>query len=168
MIALLSLILGHTPVVLDDGHAVRQVVSVVPWVLDQPYTYAWSAERPSVDRGLLVVLDVEPSWLLPSNTHQAVLYAGAVPVERLNTGFPSGRIAVLVPFAESLADTVFAFGGYELPERVDAAFGAEVARLARSRGLRPLPAPPSAPTQRLADVGALYQLGWAQAGIDRP
>lgn len=157
-----------TPVVLDDGHAVHSVVAVQPFALDQAISYAWSAEHPKMDHGLLVVLEVDPSWLRPSDTHQAVLYADGIPVERLNTGFPSGRVAIVIPDRATLGATSLYFGGYELPERVDASFGAEVHRLATAEGIHPLPSPPPSALLRFKDEEALYRYAWSLPGIVRP
>ena len=144
------------PVVLDDGRAVHAIISAQTFNLEQSYRYDWSAAHPAVSEGLLLELDVDPAWLKPSDTRQAVLYAGAVPVERLNTGWPSGRLWVIVP-GPPAGELLLYFGGYELPETVTEAQGRDAEAEARKRGLKPLQVPPSAPV-RVKGQGDLYRL----------
>lgn len=143
------------PQVLDDGRAVRKVLKVQPFELTRPYNYEWSAERPAVTRGQIVLLDVDPAFLVPSDTRQAVLYCGALPVERLNSGWPDGRLAVLVPGEVDLAQTPFFFGGYELPEAVTRTDGMARLAIAERNGLRPLTLPTPMPTLRLDERVAI-------------
>lgn len=156
---LLHAALAAEPTLLDDGHAVRAILAVQPFRLEHPYRYDWSAEHAAVGEGQLLVLEVDPAWLLPSDTRQAVLYAGAVPVERLNTGWPDGRLVVVVPGEPDLARTPLYFGGYELPERVTTQAGAALLALAHQRGLAPLPPPAPAASVTLADHAAVAALG---------
>lgn len=141
--------------VLDDGHAVRAVKAAVPFTLTTPYAYDWSAERAEVKAGTILVLDVDPAWLEPSNVRQAVLYVGALPAEKLNTGYPEGRLVVIVPSSVNVATAPIYFGGYELPERVDTAAGAATLTTALARGIKPLVVPASLAAVTLADHGAL-------------
>ncbi len=149
---------GPAPQVLDDGRGVRRILAVQPFTLGQPYTYEWSAEHPQLTHGQLLILEADPAFLLPSDTRQAVLYAGAVPVERLSTGWPSGVLAVIVPGDADLSATLLYFGGYELPERVSADDGAVRLRLAERQGIRPPVAPAAAPVVQLSDREALGAL----------
>lgn len=144
------------PVILDDGRSVHAIISAQTFKLEQSYRYDWSAEHPTVTEGLLLRLDVDPAWLIPSDTRQAVLYAGSTPVERLNTGWPSGELWVIVP-GPPAGELLLYFGGYELPERVTAEQGRASEAEARSRGLRPLEVPASS-TLRVRGQGDLYRL----------
>lgn len=137
---LLGAALAQSPV-LDDGRAVRAIISAQTFKLEQPYRYDWSAEHPQVREGLLLQLEVDPAWLIPSDTRQAVLYADHTPVERLNTGWPSGDLWVVVPGATSADHLRLYFGGYELPERVTEAQGRATEAAAVARGIQPLPLP---------------------------
>ncbi len=141
MILSLLLLLPHAHAAppVDDGHAVRAILSATPFELTTSYTYDWSAEHPDVKSGTLLVLDVDPAWLVPSDIHQAVLFVGAVPAERVNTGFPDGRLVVIVPAGVDVARSPVYFSGYDLPERIDAAAGQKALEGAVNRGALPLP-----------------------------
>lgn len=141
MITLWALLLPlvHATPPVDDGHAVHTVLSAIPFQLDAAYSYDWSAEHPMIKSGTVLVLDVDPAWLVPSDVRQAVLYVGAVPAERLNTGFPDGRLVVIVPADVDVARSPIYFSGYDLPERIDAAAGKRALADATARGCAPLP-----------------------------
>jgi hypothetical protein len=118
-----------------------QLLEAHPFRLQLPFTSRWRAERPQVDRGFIVVLEVgEPALLRPRQTAEPVLYAGLNPVERVNTGYPSGRVVAIVAGDVDLARTAFWLGSPELPERVDASVAAAEAKAAAARGVLPFPA----------------------------
>ena len=117
-----------------------------PFVLDEGYRHEWRSDRPSVDAGYLLVLQVDPSYVQPRNGLEPVLYVGAQTAERVNYGYPSGSVVAIVPAARDgnghplldLEQTLIWFGTPELPERVDAGrIDAELAR-ARAAGGVPL------------------------------
>lgn len=141
MITLWALLLplAHATPALDDGHAVHAVLSAIPFQLEAAYSYDWTAEHPMIQSGTVLVLDVDPAWLVPSDVHQAVLYVGTVPAERLNTGFPDGRLLVIVPPGVDVARSPIYFSGYDLPERIDATAGKKALADAMARGCAPLP-----------------------------
>lgn len=147
--------------VLDDGHAVHAITAAVPFTLTTPYAYDWSADHPQVKSGTILVLDVDPAWLEPSNVRQAVLYVGGLPAERLDTGYPEGRIVVIVPGTIDVKTAPIYFGGYELPERVDSKAGASTLAAAKAKGIGPLAVPSTLTAVTLADHGALaaYAIG---------
>jgi len=109
--------------------AVRELVSAVPFRVEEPFTHAWRRERPAVRAGYLLVLAVDPEFVRPRDTPEPVLYAGAQTVERVNHGFESARVVAILPSetdargdpALDLAETPFWFGAPDLPERIDAA-----------------------------------------------
>jgi hypothetical protein len=137
---------------------VRELVSAVPFRVEQPFTHAWRRERPAVRAGYLLVLAVDPESVRPRDTPEPVLYAGGQTVERVNHGFESARVVAILPSetdahgdpALDLAETPFWFGAPDLPERIDAPairaereraqastvrrFSAEEVRAARKRG----------------------------------
>lgn len=159
MIALcwVSVLLAEPPVRLGEA-AVHQIVQAQSFELEQSYRYDWSAEHPSVQRGLLLELEVDPAWLRPSDMHQAVLYADGVPVERIGTGWPSGHLWVVVPGATDTSSLTLYFRGEDLPEAISAAEGQQALSEARRAGAQPLPVPPHGPPRRLRDQAALYAL----------
>jgi hypothetical protein len=74
-----------------------------------------------VSSGTLVVLEVDPALVVPRNTLEPVLYAGNVPVQRLNHGNDSGRVIGIVPGNTDVTTTPIWFGAPQLPERVTTA-----------------------------------------------
>lgn len=82
-----------------------------------------------VSSGTLVVLEVDPALVVPRNTLEPVLYAGNVPVQRLNHGNKSGRVIGIVPGNIDVTTTPIWFGTPQLPGRVTTAMAeAERAR----------------------------------------
>ena len=74
-----------------------------------------------VSSGTLVVLEVDPALVVPRNTLEPVLYAGNVPVQRLNHGNKSGRVIALIPGNIDVTTMPIWFGTPELPGRVTTA-----------------------------------------------
>lgn len=105
--------------------------------LENAYSYDWSAGRPRVDRGRLVVLQVDPELVRPRQSAEPVLYVGSMPVHCLNTGYPSGRVVAIVPGKTDLTREPIFFGTPELPERVDEDSGQRERRAARAAGIEP-------------------------------
>ena len=119
---------------------VKNILLVRPFTLGRPYLYDWSAEKLTVQSGLLVVLEVDPALVVARDSLEPVLYAGDVPVQRLNHGSASGRVIGIIPGNVNLAATPIWFGAPGLPGRITA----EMARAARSKAeraeIRPFPA----------------------------
>ena len=67
-----------------------------PVHLDQAYQYAWLKDGPSVTAGWLIAVSTDPAVAEVQNTHDELLFAGAMPVERLNAG-TSGVVIGFVP-----------------------------------------------------------------------
>jgi hypothetical protein len=118
--------------------AVKGILVVQPFKLQQGYRNDWSKGREQVSSGVVVVLDVDPALAQRRDAAEPVLYAGDTPVQRLNDGGKSGRLIGIVPGATDLTNVPIWFGAPNLPERatVDTA-RAERARAERS-GIRPL------------------------------
>lgn len=106
------------PVVPATPLAVKSVLSARAFTLDQGYEFDWRAERPVVTTGMLLVLEVDPAAVFPRQTAQPVLYVGNQTAERLNIGYPSGKIVVVVPATVDLATAPIWFGTPGLPEQV--------------------------------------------------
>ena len=118
---------------------VKDILYARRFTLETPYKYTWSKERPMVSTGVLVVLEVDPALVVPRNELEPVLYAGNVPVQRLNYGHPSGRVIGIIPGNIDLTTAPIWFGSPELPERVtESIVRAERARAERV-GVRAFP-----------------------------
>jgi hypothetical protein len=95
--------------------------------LEESYTHFWREEAPSVNSGYILVLNVDPELALPRNGPMNVLYVGGQTAERVNHGYPSGKLVVLVPDTMSksggepvdLLTCPVWFGAPGLPEQVD-------------------------------------------------
>jgi hypothetical protein len=139
------------PVVIQKPKAggVQSIVSATPFTVERAWTHNWRAERPTYDAGWLLVLEVDPQLVQPTQMEEPVLYAGNETVERINHGFASGKVVAIVPskrtptgvVALDLAATPLWFGAPALPERVDAAYIAGELEKARALGVTPLALP---------------------------
>ena len=145
---------------------IAAIRAIVPFTLAQPYRHAWQAERPIVDQGLLLVLQVDPQVARPRQAGGAVLYVGAVPAERLSWAAQSELLVVVIPGAPDLATTPVYWGSETLPERVDQAWGATELAQAQAQGIDPRPAAElgqaralGGDVRRLEDQAAVYALG---------
>ena len=125
---------------------IKGIVAARPFRLEVPFAYTWSKDRVMVSAGTLVVLDVDPALVVPRDTLEPVLYAGDVPVQRLNHGNKSGRVIGLVPGDVDVTSVPIWFGTPELPGRVTAAMAREERARAEKAGVANtprLPAPSS-------------------------
>jgi len=91
--------------------------------LEQGHTYTWTAARPTITEGTIVVVEVSKADARVAQVGSAVLYVGATPAERANNGDQDGRIIAFVPGHVDLSATPIFWGPPTLPERVDAAAG---------------------------------------------
>lgn len=98
--------------------AVIDIVEIHPFRLKTGYRYDWLQNRPLVSAGLLVVLRVDPKYVLPRDAAEPVLYAGDRTVQRLNQGHRSGVVIGIIPGEIDLAAAPIWFGRPQLPERV--------------------------------------------------
>jgi hypothetical protein len=122
---------------------VRGLVLARPFVLEEPYVHAWRREGPSVRTGWLVVLEVDPSFVRPTQLAMPVLMVGDQTVECVNFGAESGRVIGVVPAPTDergrpvldLAASPVWFAAPELPERVDARWIAVQRAAARAEDL---------------------------------
>lgn len=129
---------------------ILDVVSIRPFTLDESTVHVWRAERPEYTSGYLLVLKVDPAYVLPRQVAEPVLYVGRQTAERVNHGFESGHVVAIVPAVLDdpkhpqyldLAKTPIWFGTPELPERVDARAIDRELRSARAADIRPRPQP---------------------------
>lgn len=98
--------------------AVRDVLYVRPFELDTGFLFTWVPERPMIDRGVIVVLSVDPRLVVPKNSAEPVLYAGDRVVERLNWGHQSGHVIAIIPGSFDVTSEPIWFGSPGLPGRV--------------------------------------------------
>ena len=116
--------------------AAIDIVEIQPFRLKEGYQYDWLESRPIVSDGLLVVLKVDPSLVVPRNAAEPVLYAGDRTVQRLNQGDGSGFVVGIIPGDVDLAAEPIWFGHPELPERVTPEAIKEQRSLADSAGIK--------------------------------
>jgi hypothetical protein len=140
---------------------VKNILDVRPFTLARPYRYDWSQERLIVTSGVLVVLEVDPALVVPRDSLEPVLYAGDVPVQRLNHGNKSGRVIAIIPGNIDLATAPIWFGSPQLPARVTAEIARSESARAEKAGVRPFGrekiASVSHPPAAAADVTALLR-----------
>ena len=120
---------------------VQDLVYARPFKLDQGFEFTARKEKPTVVEGYILVLKVDPALVYPRQTAEPVLYVGDTTAQRMNVGYESGQVVVIVP--AKLADfdlkkTLIWFGTPELPERCSAKTIAEEHALAVKAGIRPL------------------------------
>lgn len=126
--------LPETPAAADD------LIYAQQFQLDSGFTFRWSAERPIVTEGWILVIEVNPSLVYPRQTAEPVLYVGDYTAQRINHGYPEGRVVAVVPGGVDLASAPIWFGTPELPERVSRATATAERAAADAAGIRPLPA----------------------------
>lgn len=136
---------------------VRGILSATPFSLGAAYRSDWSAEHPEVRGGTVLVVEVDPAWLVLRNGPQPVLYVGASPAEVLRRDVEAGRIVLVVPGPLQREVAVY-FGGEALPETVTAEEGERQLAAALAAGAVPLPVPASGPARVLADRRGLLGL----------
>jgi hypothetical protein len=120
--------------------AAIDILVIQPFRLKEGYRYDWLKSRPFVSDGLLVVLRVDPSLVVPRDAGQPVLYAGDGTVQRLNQGYVSGYVIGIIPGQLDLASAPIWFGRPELPERVTPEIIKAERTLADSAGIKPFSA----------------------------
>jgi hypothetical protein len=119
---------------------VRGVLWASSFEVDRAFPYDFAAEHPQINGGTLLVLDADPALLLPRQVQVPVLFAGSVPADLTNTGYPSGHVVVFVPSSVDVRNVPFYFGSTELPERIDARRGLAEQASALSAGAHPFSA----------------------------
>jgi len=128
--------------------SVKNILLVQPFTLETPYTSTWSKEKTTVSAGVLLVVEVDPTYVVTHDALQPVLYAGDSIVERLNQGYPSGRVIGIVPGSIDLNSAPVWFGSPELPERVTTSMIKSERARAESAGVRALPSARISSVQR--------------------
>jgi hypothetical protein len=130
--------------------SVKSILYAQRFTLETPYTNTWSKERAKVSTGTLIVVEVDPVFVVPRDTLEPVLYAGNVAVQRLNDGEPSGRVIGIVPGNINLATAPIWFGSPGLPERVTESVVQYERALAEKAGVRAFPSARISSVERTA------------------
>lgn len=164
--------LHFTPPVPATPLAVAEVLSIRPFVLERGYEHLFSADRPLVDAGFLVVLRVAPDAVYPRQVAAPILMAGERTLEPLNVGYPSGVVVAILPAprgpkgepAIDWSTTAFHIAAPGLPEAVDARAAAERSAAAAKAGIAPLAE--TARTRALRQGGSMLRLADREA-LDR-
>jgi hypothetical protein len=107
--------------------------------LAEGFAYLFSAEKPLVTSGWILILEVDPAIAYPRQQALPVLYVGDRTASYVARGYPSGRILAMVPGDVDLFNAPVWFGTPELPERVDGAVILKEAAMAREKGMGPFP-----------------------------
>ena len=118
---------------------VKGILAARRFTLETPYQYTWTKEPRMVSTGVLVVLEVDPAYVVPRDSLEPVLYAGNVAVHRLNHGDRSGRVIGIIPDSIDLATAPIWFGTPELPGRVTRAMVETERAGAEKAGVRAFP-----------------------------
>lgn len=126
------------PGVLATPAAVKGILAARRFTLATPYQYTWSERPRMVGSGTLVVLEVDPAYVVPRNALEPVLFAGNVAIHRLNQGDKSGRVLGIVPGDVDVATVAIWFGTPQLPERLTPALIDSERTLAQRAGIRAL------------------------------
>ncbi len=154
-----AIVPAGTPEIPPTPAAVDGILLAQPFTIDKPYEHQWQVDGPMVSSGLLLVLEVNPDLVLPRQTAEPVLYVGSVVAERVNSGYPSGKVVAIVPGDVDLSTAQIWFGDPALPEQVTPAIITGQRAKAEAAGIGPLAASTSgtAPIARLqlADQDAL-------------
>jgi hypothetical protein len=136
LIAFVSVACADAPDIPATPAAVDDIISIRPFQLDDGFEYNWSAERPLVKSGYLVVIKVDPDLVYPRQVAEPVLYVGDHTAERMNFGNESGHVVVLVPGEVDFTKAPIWFGTPELPEQVDADRAKAERKLADEAGIK--------------------------------
>lgn len=107
------------------------------FVLEKSYIHDWSKDRQAFKSGTLVVLKVDPEFVIPRNAAEPVLYAGNQTAKRLNHGHHSGHVIAIIPGDLDLTKDPIWFGSPDLPERVTAQTIKSQRRLAEAKKIQP-------------------------------
>ena len=98
-----------------------QLIHAQRFDLGRAARHRWRLGAPLYESGWLLVLEVDPTKVLPRQSKQPVLYVGAQTAERINVGYESGHVVAIVPGDFFLVDALIFFGDPALPEEIDTA-----------------------------------------------
>lgn len=141
-------VVHRAPPLPKEPASAAAILAMQEFSLENSYQTDWHRERPVVKSGTILVLKVNPDLVYPRQTAEPVLYAGQYVAERINRGYPSGVVVVIVPGKIDPERDLIWFGSPDLPERVDDSTIQKERERAQAAGLKPL-----GPVQVTASVG---------------
>lgn len=119
---------------------VEDLVYVRPFALSRGYRWSSVYDEQETERGIIVVLRVDPNLVIPRNAPSPILYAGNRMLQALNFGHTSGHVIGLIPGQVNLSETLFWFGPPTSPSRVTSKSIRVERTQAEKAGIRPFPA----------------------------
>ncbi len=127
---------AETPSLPKTPAPIKELIIARPFILQDGFRFDWRQEQPTVNRGFLLVLEVDPDLVYPRQVAEPVLFVGDQTAMRLNVGYISGRVVAVAPHTQDLARIWF--GTPQLPEAVTAEIVSREQRLADNKGIHPL------------------------------
>lgn len=102
----------HTPAPVED------LVYARPFALSKGYRWTGVNDEPETEKGMIVVLRVNPKLVIPRNAPSPILYAGDRMLQTLNFGHTSGHVIALIPDEIDLSKILIWFGPPTSPGRI--------------------------------------------------
>jgi hypothetical protein len=160
---LATLLLAAAPPASEARTGGVEILEAIPFRCERSWTHHWSAERPDVEAGTILVARVDPEAIRPRAAATPVLMVGEEIAEIVNPGNAAGLVIAVVPApAEWRAGEVPSLAGREvflstpgLPDRIDAVERKARREAARAAGVSAAPAARPAVVRTLADRHAL-------------
>lgn len=140
-----------------------EVLEAIPFRCTAGWTHHWSAERPEVAAGTILVARVDPEAIRPRATVGVVLMVGEEIAEIVNPGQAEGIVVAIVPapagwdpaLPATLAGREVFLSTPGLPDRIDAPERRTRRDAARADGVPTQPAARRTTARTLADREAL-------------
>jgi hypothetical protein len=136
--AALAIAAAATPPMPATPAPAGAVIYARTFVLDAGFRFEWSAEKPEVREGTIVVIEADPALVRPRQTQEPILFVGRFPAQRISRANGSGRVVAFVPERVDLTQGPVWFGSPGLPEQIDAETAAAERRAALASGIVPL------------------------------
>lgn len=144
------------PAIPETPAAIDTVVYAQQFTLERGYPFEWRRDNTRLTEGTILVLRVAPALAYQRQSYNPVLYVDNTTAERINHGYRSGFIVVVVPKAVDPADAPIWFGAPDvLPEQVTGAKIAAERSLAEASGIVAQPAALWGESLNLKDRDAL-------------
>lgn len=151
------------PPAIDRPAGGVEVLEAIPFRCEVGWTHHWSAERPEVSAGTILVARVDPEAIRPRAAASPILMVGDEIAEIVNPGNAEGIVIAVVPAptgwdltrAATLAGREVFLSEPGLPDQVDAAGRGARRETARTEGVVPQPASRSVPARAFVDREAL-------------